>query len=127
MENWKATMDALNLDSTNGRSASFNPLEAIDADSMGALLLQLCEIGLNAEEDRAELIDQIEAIVPALIELRDGGYISLNFGVVTTYATLDGFTRLAADDRLTSLTRMQCRAIRNRMIAGGVKALLGHL
>lgn len=120
-------MDALNLDSTNGRSASFNPLEAIDADSMGALLLQLCEIGLNAEEDRAELIDQIEAIVPALIELRDGGYISLNFGVVTTYATLDGFTRLAADDRLTSLTRMQCRAIRNRMIAGGVKALLGHL
>lgn len=120
-------MDALNFVPANGRSGSFNPLEAIDADSMGALLLQLCEIGTNSEEGRAELVDQIEAIVPALIELRDSGHISLNLGVVRSYATLDGFTRLAADDRLSPISRMQCRAIRNRMIARGVQALLGHL
>lgn len=120
-------MDALRFDPANGRSGSFNPLEAIDADSMGTLLLQLCKVGISSEQDHAELVDQIEAIVPALIELRDGGHICLNFDVVTSYATLDGFTRLAADDRLTPLSRMQCRAIRSRMIARGVKALLGHL
>lgn len=120
-------MDALRFDPANGRCGSFNPLEAIDVDSMGTLLLQLCEVGVRTEEDRAELVDQIEAIVPALIELRDGGHVCLNFGVVTSYATLDGFARLAADNRLTPLSRMQCRAIRNRMIACGVKALLRRL
>jgi hypothetical protein len=57
-------MDTLNFDSANGRSASFNPLDAIDADSMTALLLRLCEVEVVTEEDRAELVDQIEAIVP---------------------------------------------------------------
>ncbi len=105
---------------------SFNPLEAADADAMAALLWQLCTAGLNAE-DRSEAGDQIEAIVPALIELRDGGHVRLNFALVVSYATLDGFTSLANDKRLTSLSRAQCAAIRNRMVVRGVKALLGHL
>ena len=120
-------MDALKFVPANGRSGSFNPLDAIDADLMGALLLQLCEIGTTTDEDRAELVDQIEAIVPALIELREGGHLALNFGVVRSYATLDGFARLATDNRLTALSRMQCKAIRDRMSVRGVKALLGHL
>lgn len=116
----------MTFDLANGEHGSFNPLDGADADSMAALLLQLCATGLTSE-DRAELGDQIEAIVPALIELRDAGYVRLNLAQVVSHAKLDGFTRLAGDERISPLSRARCAAIRNRMIARGVKALLGHL
>lgn len=46
-------MYASNLDSTGGRRASFDPLDAIDAGPMRALLLQLCKVDLATEIERA--------------------------------------------------------------------------
>lgn len=108
------------------RHGAFNPLCIANPEAIASLLRQICAEGLSAE-DQIELDDQIEAIVPALVELRDGGYLELNFAVVASHATLHGFTRLADDERLTSLSRARCVAIRNRMIVAGVEALLGHI
>lgn len=119
-------MEKFTFDAATAKHGTFNPLETADCESIASLLRQLCSEGLSAE-DQTELDDQIEAVVPALVELRDGGHLNLNFATVAEYATLDGFMRLAGDDRLTSLSRSHCIAIRNRMVALGVKAFLGHI
>jgi hypothetical protein len=64
--------------------------------------------------------------VPALIELRDAGHIKLNMRVIIDNSDLDGLMALADDGRLSALSRMRCKAIRDRILVQGVKLLLGH-
>ncbi|WP_186214541.1 hypothetical protein [Burkholderia gladioli] len=101
---------------------SLNPLVAAPADYIDQFLRNLCERDDDTPEIREELHDQLEALVPALVELRDGGHLGLNMGVVTSMATLPGFVQLAVDDRLSPLSRARCEAIRNRMIARSIRA-----
>ncbi|HIH2751439.1 TPA: hypothetical protein ACYLN4_007277 [Burkholderia lata] len=104
---------------------SLNPVAAASADFIDQFLRNLCERGDDTPEIREELHDQLEALVPALVELRDGGHLSLNMGIVTSMATLPGFMQLAADERLSPLSRARCEAIRNRMVARSIRALFG--
>lgn len=103
---------------------SLNPFALASSDEMEALLRAMCSHGLSAKE-AAEMGDQIEALVPAVVELRDSGHIQLNARTLASFASLDGFSQLANDARLSTLTRRRCEAIRVRMIVHGVKALLG--
>lgn len=114
----------LNL-SQQGASTTLNPFATAGADWLEEFLRSTCAEGLTAH-DRREVEDQIEALVPALVQLRDGGHIELNAMTVASYGTLDGFTRLASDQRLTNLARQNCKAICARLVVQGVKALLGH-
>lgn len=102
-----------------------NPFAAASADEMELLLRAMCSEGLLARE-AAELDDQIEALAPAVVELRDAGPVQLSASALASFATLDGFSQLAADARLSDLARQRCEAIRVRMVVQGVKALLGH-
>lgn len=104
---------------------SFNPFALASADEMEALLRGMCSQG-PADKDAVELDDQIEALVPAVVELRDGGHVELSVASLVSFATLDGFSRLANDARLSDLARQRCEAIRVRIVVQGVKALLGH-
>jgi len=103
----------------------FNPFAEASADEVETLLRAMCAPGLSAS-DAAELDDQIEALVSAAIELRDLGFLNLNAKSLSDLSRLDGFMSLASDDRLTSLSRKRCVAIRDRMIIRGVQTLLGH-
>lgn len=114
------------FDPTNMQHTAFNPLAASDSDAITALLRCMCVEGLDAA-DQCELDDQLEAIVPALVELRDAGHLKLNFAVVASYGALEGFMRLADDERLSALSRGRCVAMRNRLVTQSVKVLLGHL
>lgn len=106
-------------------SASFNPAEVLNDEALADLLRTMCKAGL-APAEQAEVEDQIEALVPALVELRDAGHLKLNMAVIAEHGKLDGFMRLADDQRLSDLSRRRCKAIRDRIVAQGVKALLGH-
>lgn len=110
----------------NGLSSCFNPAEGLSADDLTTLLRSVCNVGLTAEEQE-EMDDQLEALVPALVELRDAGHITLNMRVIADSAKLEGFMRLAEDDRLSSLSQQRCRAIRDRILTQSIKALLWHL
>lgn len=104
----------------------FNPFSSASADEISQVCLTMAGAGLSAAE-LAELEDQIEATVPALVELRDAGHIELNTREIAVAATVEGMMRLAEDSRLTELSRNRCRAMRDRMVVQGVKQLLGHL
>lgn len=105
-------------------TASFNPFAEASEVEMEGLLRALCADGLSAS-DAAELDDQIEALVPAVVELRDGGHLALNVRVLSELGQLEGFMSLAEDKRLTDLSRRRCAAIRDRMIVRGIKAIFG--
>lgn len=104
---------------------ALNPFAMASECEMEELLLAMCKEGLSTA-DQADMHDQIEALVPAVVELRDAGYLQPNARVVSDLGTLNGFMTLAADSRLSDLTRCRCAAIRDRMIVHGVKAMLGH-
>jgi hypothetical protein len=106
-------------------SVTLNPFATATAEAAGSLLRAVCADGLPADQ-RAELEDQIEAVVPAVIELRDAGHLVLTVATLLDYGTLSGLARLAEDERLTELSRSRCAAIRNRLMALSVKAVLGH-
>lgn len=107
-------------------SHTLNPFASASADEIEALLRAMCAHGL-APADDAELEDQIEALVPAAVELRDTAQMDLNAKVLRDLGTLEGFMSLAADDRLSSLSRQRCAAIRDRMLVHGVRAMLGQI
>lgn len=122
----KLGMQTINVtQSLIDRSATFNPFSTAPADWIEQFLLTTCADGLSTS-DRRELEDQIEALVPAVVELRDAGHVDLNARAIASFGTLDGFMRLAADTRLSELARARCEAIRTRLIVHGVRALLGH-
>lgn len=102
-----------------------NPFAMASEGEMEELLRAMCQEGLSTA-DQADMHNQIEALVPAVIELRDAGYLQPNARVVSNLGTLNGFMTLAADSRLSDLTRRRCAAICDRMIVRGVKAMLGH-
>lgn len=105
-------------------AVSLNPFERASEIEIEGLLRALCAFGLSPSE-AAELDDQIEALVPAVVELRDGGHLALNVRVLSELGQLEGFMTLAEDERLTDLSRRRCAAIRDRMIVLGVKAIFG--
>ncbi len=105
---------------------TLNPFAVASSDELASILRAMCNQGLRANE-AVELDDQIEALVPAVIELRDAGYVNLDARTIASFATPDGFSQLAADSRLSDLARRRCEAIRVRMVVQGVKALLGHI
>jgi len=105
---------------------SMNPFAAAPADEIEAILRAMCTHGV-APAEAADLDDQIEALAPAAVELRDLGHIELNAKTLIDLGTLKGFTSLAADDRLSRLSRQRCAAIRDRMLVHGVRAVLGHI
>lgn len=109
----------------HAQSVPINPANVLQEDALGDLLRKICKEGLSAAE-QSEVEDQIEALVPALVELREAGHLKLNMAVIAQYGTLDGFIHLADDQRLSDLSRRRCKAIRDRMLAHGVKAILGH-
>lgn len=104
-------------------SIALNPLSKATDSELESLLRSMCDQGLSPT-DAMELDDQIEALVPAVIELRDGGHLELNARVLTSFGTLAGFMSLSVDDRLSDLSRRRCSAIRDRMIANSLKAIL---
>lgn len=101
-------------------STTLNPFASAEE-----FLRSTCAEGLSADDCR-EVEDQIEALVPALVQLRDGGHIELNARTLVNFGSLDGFSQLAGDKRLTDLNRQRCEAIRVRLVVQGVKVLLGH-
>lgn len=113
----------MTLHPSQATSLSLNPLSGASEEAIEELLRQICSLQGDTLEERAEIDDQIEALVPALVELRDAGHVKLNMAVVATYATLDGFMRLAGDERLTPLSRARCSAIHTRLLARSLKAL----
>ena len=103
-----------------------NPFAIGTVRPLSDLLRNLCSLGLD-DQETAELDDEIEALVPALVELRDRGHLKLNMAVVVDHATFAGFSRLAQDERLSALSRARCVAMRNRKLVIAVKAHLGHI
>jgi hypothetical protein len=113
------------LSKSSAAVTTFNPFaEAVTSD-IELMLRAMCSPGLSPSETE-ELEDQIEALVPAVVELRDQGHLALNARVLSDMARLEGFMSLAVDERLTNLSRCRCAAIRDRMIARGVQSILGH-
>lgn len=106
-------------------SSVFNPVAACSEYELTDLLRALCAQADSAA-DRAEIEDQIEAMVPAVIELRDHFGVELNMKVLIELGTLSGFGQLADDVRLSDLARQRCKAIHTRLVVMGVKAILGH-
>jgi hypothetical protein len=104
---------------------TLNPLADAPEDMITALLRQLCTLEDDSAEPRAKIEDQLEALVPALVELRDAGHLGLNMAVAVSYGTLRGFMQLAGDARLSPLSRARCEAIRNRLIVRSLNALFG--
>ena len=103
---------------------TYNPFAQASELEIESLLRSLCADGLSAS-DAAELDDQIEALVPAAVELRDGGHLELNARALSELGQLKGFMSLSEDKRLSDLTRLRCAAIRDRMIVRGIDAILG--
>lgn len=117
--------DYIKFDPAGQQATRLNPFAEADADWIEGFLRMTCVEGARAA-DRAELEDQIEALVPALVELRDAGHIELNALTLASYGTLDGFVQLAGDARLSELSRRRCEAMRVRLVVQGIKALWGH-
>jgi hypothetical protein len=102
---------------------TLNPLAEAPADMITSLLRQLCAIADTGDQQQSEIDDQLEALVPALVELRDAGHLRLNMAAAVSYASLEGFMQLADDARLSPLSRARCEAIRNRFLANSIRAL----
>lgn len=105
------------------RTVAFNPFAQGSASEIERLLRELCAPGLS-DAERSELDDQIEALVPALIELRDAGHLALTARTLAESATLQGLVRLASDTRLSELSRNRCAAVRDRLLVQGIRILL---
>lgn len=110
---------------TSPRATGPNPFAAAPMSWIEDFLRQTCADGLRPAQ-RSEMEDQINALVPAIVELRDGGHIQLNARALASFTSEEGISGLARDTRLTEATRRRCEAIRERMIVKGMKALLGH-
>lgn len=108
------------------RSNAINPFYSANADDIELMLRSLCSEGMSPSEI-SELNDQIEALVCAAVDLRDKGFINLDALTLSKMAELDGFCSLANDERLSPINRARCSAIRDRMIAVGVKSVLVRL
>lgn len=106
-------------------SAVFNPAAACSERKLTDLLRAMCTPAEGAA-DSAEIEDQIKALVPAVIELRDRYGVELNMKVISDFGTLAGFGQLADDARLSDLVRQRCKAIHTRLVVMGVKAIMGH-
>lgn len=107
-------------------STTSNPFASADATWIENFLGSACRGGLTPAE-QSELDDQIEALVPALIELRDGGHINLSARSFVEYGSAAGFSQLAKDSRLSRLSQQRCEAIRVRMVVHGIRTFLGHV
>lgn len=107
------------------RPADLNPFSGASASWIENFLRETFSEGLRPPA-RNEIEDQIVALVPAVIELRDAGHIQLNAVALASFTSLEGFSRLAKDPRLSEAVRSRCEAIRARMIARGAKSMLGH-
>lgn len=109
-----------------GQGMTLNPFADATEEELSRLLHGMCSEGLNAA-DLAELDDQIEAVVPAVVELRDAGFLVITARAIADAGKLEGLMELAEDAKLSDLSRNRCRVLRDRYIAQGVKALLGQL
>lgn len=107
-------------------SVTFNPVADLRQDDLMALLRAVCA-DRTTQDEQTELDDQLEALVPAMIELRDKHGVNLNMRVLANMGTMEGFASLAHDARLSPLARQRCKAIHTRLTVQGVKAFLGHL
>lgn len=114
-----------NTEFTQQDSLGSNPFSDADSAWIEGFLRSTCTEGMSAA-DKSAFEDQIEALVPALVELRDGGHIGMNAKTIADFGTLDGFAQLSCDTRLTELRRQRCESIRVRLVVQGVKAFLGH-
>lgn len=106
-------------------SAVLNPVAACSEGELTDLLRTQC-IQADSATNRVEIEDQIAAMVPAVIELRDSFGLGMNIKVLSEFGTLAGFSQLADDVRLSDLARQRCKAIHTRLVVMGVKAILGH-
>lgn len=104
-------------------SAVLNAVADCSEDELTALLRTMC---FQGDANDAEVEDQIEALVPAVIELRDRWGVDLNMKTLSEYGTVLGFGQLAEDLRLSELAGQRCKAIHTRLVVQGVKGLLGH-
>lgn len=102
-----------------------NPFATAPVNWIGKFLRETCSDGLRPAL-RAEMEDQINALVPALVELRDAGHVQLNARALAAFASVEGFSLLACDTRLSEASRRRCDAVRVKMVVQGVRALLGH-
>lgn len=92
---------------------AINVLDGLDADTISALMRETVAEHLNAAE-QADIDDTLEAVVPALVELRDQHGQELTLYTVVNSATGPGFARLANDERLSRLNRLNCAAMARR-------------
>ena len=60
---------------------------------------------------------QLKAVVPALVELCDAGYIDITMKIIADSCTLDGLMQLAGDVRLSEPSRCRCEVMRDHMIS----------
>lgn len=106
-------------------SVTLNPVADATAEDLSTMMLELCRPGVSQDE-LCELQDKIDAVVPALVELRDAGHIELTLRTIVENATIAGLKALAENTRLSAVHRMHAKAMHDRLIVHGVKALLGH-
>lgn len=118
-------MGPLLISPSGRRPRDLNPFAAASARWIEDFLRETFAEGLRPTQ-RSEVEDQIVALVPAVIELRDAGHIQLNAVALASFTSLEGFSRLAKDSRLSDAVRSRCEAVRARMIVRGAKALLGQ-
>lgn len=98
-----------------------NPFATADEAWIESFLRLACLNGATHAE-RSEWEDQIEALVPALVELRNGKHLVLTAQSFVEWGDAAGFQRLAHDIRLSPLNRQRCRAIWNRLLVQGLRA-----
>ncbi|MTJ93574.1 MAG: hypothetical protein F8N36_12020 [Desulfovibrio sp.] len=109
-------------------SNTFNPLDGLTADQVIALINQLIvDQAPLSHEDLCEREDRLDAIIPALVELRDEHHQPLTFLTIAEAESLDWFFEAAEDDRLSPETRQNRIALRDRYVVQGVRKLLGYL
>lgn len=98
---------------SSAHNLALNPFATGGQAEIASLLLHICGED-RTENERSDLKDAIDALVPALIELRDGGHLDLNAAKIIEYGRLDGFEKLAGDGRVTASARAKCAAICDR-------------
>lgn len=97
----------------NGPTPTFNVLDGQPAATIDAWMRQTLTEHMN-EDELAELDDTLEALIPALVELRDQHGCPLDIKTVADHANMTGFARLAMDEQLSSLNRLNCQAMARR-------------
>lgn len=94
--------------------ASINPIDGLTALELKALLKSL-SVDEDSPRQKMLIEQQIDALVPALVELRDGGHQDLNMRVVAELAMPHGFERLSRDARLSESVRHRCAEVCRKM------------